>query len=138
MKMNNYSRKALTLMTTFLLFLGICGPSHAMNSNGKSRQFAITASTSAKDDGRLIVRRTPNLGNNVIVDLYVDGVAVQSITYGRTYVGRLTPGRHVLSVAASPRPKWPTRSEVTLNVRKGETYNFVAVDDGSGQLVLKR
>ena len=91
---------------------------------------------SARADARLIVRRIPTLGNHVIVDLYIDGAAVLTIVYGRTYEGFIPAGRHVLSVVASPHAKWPTPTQLILNARKGKTYTFTAMGDGSGQLIL--
>jgi hypothetical protein len=73
----------------------------------------------------------------VAVDLSIDGVAVQPITYGQTYEGFLPSGRHVLSVVATPNPKWPKPSQIILNVRNGRTYSFTAMGDGSGHLILK-
>jgi len=73
----------------------------------------------------------------VIVDLYVDGVAVPPIGYGRTYEGFLPPGRHVLSVLPTPSPKWSTPWQMTLDVRTGQTYSFTAMGDGGGHLILE-
>ena len=129
MKTHNYSRKALSLMATCLLLFSMLGVSQAKSAN--------TQSQSVGNEARLIVSRIPNLGNRVIVDLSVDGVPVSSISYGRTYKGQLSPGRHVLSVVASPNAKWKTPSETILNVQKGETYRFTATDNGSGNLILK-
>src|SRR5882724_8965371 len=136
MKTYSYcSRKALVLMTTCLLFLSGYGTSRAMSSDAQSGRVAGAGSASVqpvRDDARLIVRRIPNLGYNVIVDLYVDGVAVPPIGYGRTYEGFLPPGRHVLSVLPTPSPKWSTPWQMTLDVRKGQTYTFTAMGDDSG------
>ena len=142
MKTYSYTnRNALILMTTCLLFLSIYGTGQAMSSEAQSRRGAIASSASVRpvrDDARLIIRRIPNLGYNVIVDLYVDGVAVAPIGYGRTYEGFLPSGRHVLSVLPTPSPKWPSEAwQMTLDVRKGQTYSFTAMGDGSGHLVLQ-
>ena len=140
MKTYSYcNRKALFLMTTCLLFLSGYGTSQAMSSDAQSGRVAGAGSAAVQpvtDDARLIVRRIPNLGYNVIVDLYVDGVAVPPIGYGRTYEGFLPPGRHVLSVLPTPSPKWSTPWQMTLDVRKGQTYSFTAMGDGSGHLIL--
>jgi hypothetical protein len=85
----------------------------------------------------LVVRRLPGLGNRVIVNLSIDGVPVAAIPYGQTYRGLLPPGRHVVSVLATPHPKWPTPSQMILDVRSGHTYNFTATSDGSGNLILQ-
>ena len=141
MKTYNYrSRNALILLTTCFLFLSGYGTSQAMSSDAQSRRVALAGSASVqpvRDDARLIVRRIPNLGNDVIVDLYVDGVAVAPIGYGRTYEGFLSPGRHVLSVLPTPSPKWSTPSTMTLDVRSGQTYSFTAMGDGGGHLILE-
>lgn len=132
------SRNVLILMTTSLLFFSGYAASQA-SSNAQSRRAAVTASAfvrPVKGDARLIVRRLPDLGNYVYVDLYVDGVPVATIGYGRTYEGLLPPGRHVLSVVASPNPKWPKPWEMTLDVRSGRTYSFTAEGD-SGYLILR-
>jgi hypothetical protein len=138
MKIYNYTRNVFTLITNGLLFLTLCGTSQAINSETESRRVGGTTSAEAVIGGaRLIITRIPNLGNHVIVDLNIDGVAASPIAYGQTYKGLLSPGRHVLSVQASPHPKWMTKSKIILNVRKGETYNFTAMSDGSGNLILK-
>lgn len=86
--------------------------------------------------GTLIIRRIPNLGNNVTVVVVVDGASVANISYGRMYQGSLSAGRHVLSIRALA-PRRRDLPETTLDVQSGQTYNFTAVGDGSGNLILK-
>lgn len=88
-------------------------------------------------EARLIINRTPNLGNGVIVDLWIDGIPAGPIGYGHSYESYLSPGQHILSTLASPKRLWPNRSNLTLRVRSGETYFFIATSDHSGHLVLK-
>jgi len=139
MKTSNYrSRNALILITTCLLFLSRYAASPGMSADAQSSRVALARSASTqsvKDPARLIIRRIPDLGNYVIVDLHVDGVAVAAIGYGRTYEGFLRPGWHVLSVLPTPNPKWPTRWQMTLDVRSGQTYSFTAIGDDSGHLI---
>jgi hypothetical protein len=141
MKTYNYrNRSALILITTCLLFLTTYGISQAKSSDTQSRRVAIAGPAFAQpvnDPARLIIRRIPNLGNNVIVDLYVDGVPFAAIGYGHTYEGFLPPGRHVLSVLPTPNPKWSTQPQMILDVRSGQTYSFTAVGDSSGDLFLE-
>jgi hypothetical protein len=141
MKIFNYhSRNALILMITCVLFLSRYAASQAMASDAQPRRVAVARSAFAqplKDPARLIIRRIPNLGYNVIVDLYIDGVAVAPIGYGRTYEGFRSSGQHVLSVLPTPSPKWRTPPQMTLDVRNGQTYSFTAMGDGSGYLILK-
>lgn len=140
MKTYHRNHTACTVTITCLLLATIFGTTQAGNPTAESHRASITKSVTSESsigEGRLIVRRPPNLGNFVIVDLYIDGIAALPIVYGQTYEGLLTPGRHVLSVVASPSPIWPTRSSTVLDVQKGKTYTFDAVDDGTRQLVLK-
>jgi hypothetical protein len=139
MKTYNCSIRSPLLLLITCLTLGISG-TQAISAGTESHRVTAAGSTSvqsAGDDARLIIRRIPNLGNALIIDMYVDGVAVLPITYGQTYEGSLSPGRHVLSVLATPHPKWPEPTETVLNVRKGQIYSFTAMGDGSGRLILK-
>ena len=141
MKIYSYSsRSALTLMTAWLLFISGYTVSQAMSSDAQSRRVAVAGSAFAQpvaDSARLIVRRIPNLGNHVIVDLHIDGVAVAGIGYGRTYEDFLRPGRHVLTVGPTPHAQWLTPWQMTLDVRSGRTYTFTAMGDHSGHVILK-
>ena len=140
MKTINYRRGALILITAGLLF-GQSEPGGATNSPSHARRFSVAATNSvqpAKGSAQLIVRRIPNLGNFATANLVVDGVAVPPISYGRTYVGLLRPGWHVLSVKLTPNPTWSAPWTTALEVRDGETYVFTAEDNGSGNLILSR
>lgn len=133
-------RNALILMSACLLFVSTFTVSQATSSDAQSRRDAFAGSAftrPASDPARLIIRRIPTLGNNVIVDLQVDGGPVVSIGYGRTYKGFLRPGRHVLSVRATPNPRWLTSSQLTLDARSGHIYSFTAMGDHSGNLILE-
>ena len=76
------------------------------------------------------------MGKFVFVQLYVDDVVVDGIAYGGTYEGFLRPGRHVLSVLATPRPKWWERPPTVVHMRSGQTYRFTAIGNGQGNLML--
>jgi hypothetical protein len=139
MKTHTYSsRNALILMAT-CLFLSGYPAGQAISADTQPRPAAAGGSTFVKPANgaaRLIVRRVANLGNFVVVHLYVDRVLVATIGYGRAYEGVLTPGRHVLSVLPTPHPKWPAPWQMTLDVRSGQIYSFTAMGD-SGYLVLR-
>lgn len=103
--------------------------------------FNVTAQAKSQDlaeqPARLIIHRIPNIGSNVIVDLYLDGTPFGSIGYGQSFDRSLPVGRHILSVVATPRPTFSTRSNTAMNVESGKTYVFTAEDNDSGSLVLK-
>src|SRR5436190_21250154 len=93
---------------------------------------AISGTASDGGTARLIVYRIPTMGKFVFVQLYVDNVVVDGIPYGSSYEGFLKPGRHVLSVLATPRPKWWERPPTIVHMRSGETYRFTAIGNGQG------
>jgi hypothetical protein len=136
MKTPNYhNRNVFIVMIACVLFLSRYAASQAMGSDAQSHR--VDAARPVKDAARLIIRRIPNLGNQVIVDVSLDGVAFATIGYGHTYEGFLPPGRHVLSVLGTPSSKWGIPSRLTLDVRSGQTYIFTAVGDHSGSVILK-
>ena len=125
--MNYNWRRALVLaLTCFLCVVGYAGASTR----------ATSSVTSDAGSARFIVHRIPTMGKFVIVQIYVDNVAVGSVGYGGSYEGSLTPGRHFLSALATPRPKSGQRPSTTVDVRSGQTYTFTATGDGRGNLML--
>jgi hypothetical protein len=132
------SRNVLILMTTSVLFFSGYAASQA-SSNAQSRRAAVSGSAFArpvKGAARLVIRRIPDLGKTVGVNLSIDGIPVAIILYGHTYEGFLSPGRHVLSVFPTPNPKYPNPWKMTLDARSGHTYTFTA-DGDSGHLILQ-
>jgi hypothetical protein len=133
MKTYSYrSRNALVLIATCLFLSGYTA-NQAMSSDAPSGRAAgagLASMRPVNGAARLIIHRIADLGNNLIVRLWIDDVAVASIAYGHTYEGLLPPGRHVLSVLPTPNPRWKIPSQITLNVRNGQTYNFTAMGDG--------
>jgi hypothetical protein len=133
------TRNALVLIAACLFLSGYTA-NQAMSSDAQSGRAAVAGPASVRPvngAARLMIHRIADLGNNLIVRLWIDDVAVASIAYGHTYEGLLPPGRHVLSVLPTPNPRWKVPSQITLNVRNGQTYNFTAMGDGSGYLILK-
>jgi hypothetical protein len=121
------------------LFLSGYTANQAMSSDVQSGRAAVAGPASVRPvngAARLIIHRIANLGNNVIVTLWIDDAAVASIAWGHTYERLLPPGRHVLSVLPTPNPIWKTPWQMPLNVRNGQTYSFTAMGNGSGNLIL--
>jgi len=138
MKQNkNINRSITMLLSAGLLSVGGFGATAEAKSYRTVNEATTSTQSAAEAPGRLVIRRLANLGANVIIDLYVDGTPLGSVEYGQTFDKSLSPGRHVLSVEATPRPTFATRSNMTVNVQSGETYTFTAEDNGSGNLVLK-
>jgi hypothetical protein len=138
MKTCSHSGGQMLIVTAVCLFFCTYdAASQAMASH--TRRHHAAAARHAFGGGRLIVSRIPNLGNNVVVDMWLDGVPLEPIAYGHpAYEGPLPLGRHILSVMATPRPTWPgIRTRVVLDVRNGQTYRFIATGDHCGHLILR-
>src|SRR4051812_14168579 len=119
------SMKKVLLIVIATLFLGSIATSHA-----ESRPVA------AGGGGRLVIWRSPSLGNDLVVGLLIDGRRAASITYGGHFETILAPGRHVIGVQAFPQPFPREPYNVVINVRPGELYNFTA-RGGTLQLELR-
>jgi len=77
---------------------------------------------SAADGGRLFIRRSPVLGDNVTVSLWIDGKVAGTLVKDRAFDRYIAPGRHILTAAPTGGGSW----RGTLNVRPGETYSYSA------------
>src|SRR5438552_284924 len=131
MKTHNYSTRSVILLLAVSLFFSAFVAGSAMGADPRSPHAAAPSQAPA----RLVIRRMPNLGFNVIVQLWIDGKQAASLGYGHSYNGTLTPGRHVLAVLAS-RSRSPIPWEMPLNVQSGQTYIFTATGGPSGNLIL--
>jgi len=132
MKTHNYSSRSAILLLMVSLFFSAFVAGQAIGVDPRSPH----AAAPSQAPGRLVIRRMPNLGFNVIVRLWIDGQPTATLGYGHTYHGLLTPGRHVLAVLATPRSRSPIPWEMPLNVQSGQTYIFTATGGSSGDLVL--
>src|SRR5437868_6222539 len=119
---HNWRRTFVLVITCLVCVVGYAGASTRPSSGARS------------DAGmaRIIVHRIPTIGKFVIVQVYVDNVVIGTIGFGGTYEGFLTPGRHVLSALATPRPVWHDRPPTIVDVRSGLTYSFTAKGNGEG------
>jgi hypothetical protein len=133
MKTRSYSTYRAILLVMAWLFFNALAAGQVMGADPRPAHAVVQP---AKAPARLIIRRNPNLGFNVIVRLWIDGQPAGPIGYGHTFDGVLAPGHHVLAVLASPNPRWPIPWQLPLDVRSGQTYGFTAVTDGSGNLIL--
>lgn len=94
----------------------------ARDNNPSNPSGAIFA-TSAADGGRLFIRRSPTLGDNVSVSIAIDGKPAGTLVRGKVYDRYIAPGRHVLTAAYSGSgDEW----KATLDVHRGETYSYTA------------
>src|SRR5262245_59126781 len=98
MKSLRFSVSVARLAIGALLLVGTVGSLHA-KEKGAAKGSAIFASSPA-DGGRLIIKRSPVLGQNVRVTVTIDGKRIETLTRNRTFDRYLKPGRHVLVAGA--------------------------------------
>jgi hypothetical protein len=78
MKTHDYSScSAILLLAVSLIFSGFASGS-AIGAEPRSPHAVAPSQAPA----RLVIRRTPNLGANVIVQLWIDGKSAPSLGYG--------------------------------------------------------
>jgi hypothetical protein len=116
-----FSFPVLRLAICALLIACANQSANARDNNSPNPSGAIFA-TSAADGGRLFIRRSPTLGDNVAVSLRIDGKVAGTLMRHRTFDRYITPGRHTLTATASSSGAW----QGTLDVRSGETYSYTA------------
>ena len=131
MKTRIFKLSGVSALTILITAITIASLPAAEKKAGSDSVFA----TGMKDGGRLVIKRSPTLGNRLIVALKIDG-APASIGYGHTYRVYLRPGHHTLSVLATPRPQNAKAWEMSLDVKAGQTYTFTAQSGPNRQLVL--
>ena len=81
------------------------------------------AQPSSTGSGRLVVQRSPTVGNNVFLRLSIDG-EVHNIGPGNRYDEPIPAGQHVLTLDTSSNQHQPT--SMSLTVEPGQTYAFTA------------
>ena len=85
--------------------------------------------------GRLVIKRSPDLGNLAYVEVKIDGALADGLLYAQGYDAPLPTGRHVIQVRLAPAYYTYSPSTLVLNVHPGQTYAFMAMKRG-GALVL--
>jgi hypothetical protein len=126
MKPKNFSTPMLLLAVCTLLVASCANP----NVNNANASLA----TSAADGGRLFIKPSPVLGDNVFITVSIDGQIAGTLMPTGTFDRYIKPGRHV--VKASPN-KIGDAWQATLDVHAGQTYSYVA-DYNINRLVLTR
>ena len=134
---SSYRNALLAAAACLCVALSAAEQASAAPNRAQSRASAADARLQ-RGAARLVIHRSPNLGHNVIVRLFIDGVSTASIAYGHTYEHFVPAGPHVVTLLPSPNPKWLIPYNVTLHARRGRTYNLTVIDGGSGQLSVRR
>ena len=99
-----------------------------------SSDVGLILAATAADSGRLVIKRSPVLADNLGVTIAIDGKPIGVVRRGSAFEHPLSPGRRVLTATPSRRGD-PWRGAV--DVRAGETYSYV-VSYNVNKLVLTR
>ena len=91
---------------------------------------ASVAAPASQNAAQLIIRRAPNMGTGLFLDVKIDGVRVGALSMGETYRGSLSPGQHVVSVILRPNQLNLAPTKKSLTVVKGQTYALTAMWQG--------
>ena len=97
---------------------------------------AAAAAPAGQNAAQLIVRRSPNMGSGLFLEVSIDGARVGVLSMGQTYRGSLTPGQHVVSVLLQPNQLNLDPTKKTLTVVKGQTYMLTAMWQGQTIVLL--
>ena len=97
---------------------------------------ASVAAPAGQGAAQLVIRRSPNLGAGLFLDIKIDGGRVGSIGYGETYRGPMSPGQHTLSVIVRPNQLFLSPTQKSFTVAKGQTYTLTAMWQGQTLVLL--
>ena len=99
--------------------------------------FGVQPAQAARHGGaHLIVQRSANFGNDLIVRLAIDGHDVANIARAHRYEGYVSGGRHTLMISPLPNPQLLPATSIRVTLRSGRTNIYMATW-GSKQLVLR-
>jgi len=97
---------------------------------------ASVAAPAGQGAAQLVIRRAPNMGTGLFLDVTIDGVRVGALAAGETYRGPLSPGQHTVSVLLRPNQLSLSPTRKTFTVAKGQTYRLTAAWQGQTVVLL--
>src|SRR6202035_275253 len=122
--------RVISDMKTFSYYSGVlviaalaCAGLSGCETSGTAAPGA-TASVTApagQNTAQLIIRRDPNMGSGLFLDVKIDGARVAALSMGQKYRGALSPGQHVISVLLRPNQLNLAPTKKTLTIAKGQT-----------------
>jgi len=131
MKKFNYHSYVLVIAA-----LACAGLSGCETSGTAASGTAASAAPAGEGAAQLVIRRAPNMGAGLFLDVKIDGAKVGALAMGETYRGNLSPGQHVISVILRPNQLSLPPTKTTLTAVKGQTYMLTAM--WQGQTVVLR
>jgi hypothetical protein len=92
---------------------------------------------SARPGGRLVIVRSPNFGWKIALHVKIDGRSIANVVQGRSFDHVIPPGHHVVTVSVVPNSYFVDPTSVSLNVRHGHLYSFMAMWPDPNHVVLR-
>jgi hypothetical protein len=102
---------------------------------GASSPISPPSTMASTESSNLVIRRAPNFGSLLVLEVSIDGQHVASLSPGQAYNGSLTAGEHLLSVMARPNNLHLGPTEKRITVENGQTYAFTAMWQGENLLL---
>ena len=131
----------LVLLAGVIFIIGaanqVSGSTSQSSASTRTDASASMFSRGNHKGGRLIVQRAANFGNDLFLNLSIDGREVANIAWNYRYDAFIPAGAHVLTVLAIPWSDVRRPSSTRVTIRPGRTYVFTAVWE-SDRVVLRR
>jgi hypothetical protein len=123
-----------------LLLIGalVCAGLSGCETTGTAAPGATASVTAPATQGgaQLVIRRAPNMGTGLFLDIKIDGARVGALAPGETYRGRLSPGQHTVAVLLRPNQLNLPATTKTFTVAQGQTVRLTASWQGQTVVLL--
>ncbi len=96
-------------------------------------------SSYAPANASLVIKRSPNFGNETHFNIYIDGIWVDNLSYGETYRGLVPAGEHLIRIKHAPHlnDAYPY-SEQRIWLAPGRTSVYTATWTNAGTWIALR
>jgi hypothetical protein len=132
--MKKFNYHCYVLLTAALACAGFSGCE--TSGTGAPGATASVTAPAGQNAAQLIIRRAPNMGTGLFLDVKIDGARVGALAMGETYRGTLSPGQHAISVILRPNALNLPPTKKTFTAVKGQTYTFTAMWQGQTVVLL--
>src|SRR5438876_6125079 len=132
--MKKFSYHCYALLIAALVCAGLSGCQTSGTAGPGAT--ASAAAPAGQNVAQLIIRRAPNMGTGLFLDVKIDGTSVGALAAGETYRGNLSPGQHTVAVLLRPNQLNLPPTTKTLTVVQGQTYRLTAAWQGQRVVLL--
>jgi len=129
-------KNLIYLSSTIVIALGAAVLSGCGTIAGDSPALTVATTTATADSGTLVIKRAPNMGTGLFLDVAVDGKRVGIVRIGQRYSGPLPAGPHEISVLLCPNNLNLPPTEKKITVQPAQTYTFTACWRGETVVLL--